>query len=159
MSFLTYGTNTVPVADSTIEGNWAAVVGSGPAFDGGADDDYHLLADGVFRIFYCFLKRDGTYALTLDATTQQGIFQEAAAVVLTLAVLDGDSLKIVADRTALANALPNPSEGDLAQGSLPGELWQGAVDQVSQFASSASIPEAAASRVRIYQRTFSLDAR
>jgi len=161
--FLTYATNapatnSTALPASTIEGAWSSVVGDPPAYANGSDPDYHLQADGVFRIFYCFQKKDGTYSLTLNPNAQQGKFQDSAALVLTLAVLDSDSRKIVSDTSKLAAALPDPTAANLASGILPAQLWQEAVNNVTQFASNAAIPEPAAARVRIYQRSFPLNA-
>ncbi len=160
--FLTYATNapatnSTALPASTMDGVWGAVVGSPPAYGDGADPDYHLLADSVFRLFYCFRKKDGTYSLTLATNALQGKLHDASALVLTLAVLDGDSRKIVSDTTKLASALPDPIQADLDDGDLPATLWQDAVNDVPQFAAAAGIPEPAASRVRIYQRTFPLN--
>lgn len=159
--FLTYAnqpvtTNSTPVAASTIAKAWDSVVGTEPAYGNGADDNYHLLADGVFRIFYCFQTTNGVYTKTPTATALTGPLGDASALILTLAILDEDSRKLATDTSKLASALPEP---DLSgpNPKLPAETWQSAIDNVSKFAQDANIPVAAASRVRIYQRSFPLN--
>lgn len=153
-TFLTYaGTaSTNALAASTLAGAWSAVIGSAPDYDA-TSSEYHSFAPGVFRFEYCFQKKDGTYTLTRDSKTG---FRDLAAIVVSLAVLDGDSRKIAPDTSKLADALPGPTAADLAANKLPAELWQGKVNDVATFASTAQIPEAAASRVRVYQRAFPL---
>lgn len=153
--FLTYATNRVstnstPATGSIISDVWAGIPSSN-------DPDYHLQADGVFRIAFCFRKKDGTFSFTLPVNPVSGAFSDLSSVVLTLAVLDGESRKIVSDTSKLATALDNPTEADLAAGILPGKLWQANVADAQAFASKAGIPVSAASRVRIYQRSFPLN--
>ena len=144
-------TNVLP--ESTIAGAWPAVVGAAPDYEG-LDPDYHPLAPGVFRFEYCFQKKDGTYSLTRDPANG---FRDVSAVVVTLAVLDGDSRKIVFGTNNLAAALPGPTDGNLAANVLPAELWQNIINDGAAFAAAAGIPPAAASRVRIYQRAIPLN--
>ncbi|GAT32322.1 type IV pilin N-term methylation site GFxxxE [Terrimicrobium sacchariphilum] len=156
--FLTFSTqplttNATPLPASTIAGAWGSTVGSSPAYGNGTDDNYHLLADGVFRIYYCFQTTNGTFTKTPVATAMTGPLGDATSLILTLAILDEDSRKIATDSSKLASALPEP---DLSNGKLPAETWQSAVDNVDKFAQDAGIPTAAASRVRIYQRSFPL---
>lgn len=156
--FLTYSsqpltTNSTPVPDSTISETWKAAVGSAPAYGNGVDDNYHLFADGVFRIFYCFQTTNGAYTKKPASTAITGPLGDASSLILTLAILDSESRKLVTDTSKLATALPDP---DLSNNKLPAETWQAAVDNVSRFAQDAGIPTAAASRVRIYQRSFPL---
>jgi len=151
--FLTYSsTSSNALAASTLVGDWSAAVGSGPSYDG-TDSDYHLLAPSVFRLEYCFQKKDGTYSLTRDPS--QG-FHDLAAIVVTVAVLDGDSRKIAPSISKLADALPSPTAANLAANILPAELWQNIVNNNAAFAFAAQIPPAAAARVKIYQRAFPL---
>ena len=158
--FLTYATaplttNSTPLSASTIDGVWSTAIGSPPGT--GLDSDYDLLADGVFRIFYYFQNKDGTCSLSPGTNALQSPFQNVAALVLTLAILDGDSRKIVGDTSRLASALPDPTAANLPPNGTPAQLWQDKVNSVYQFATAAGIPAKAASRVRIYQRTFPLN--
>lgn len=154
VTFLTYtnsiATNALPA--STMAGTWPAVIGTAPDYEG-TDADYHPLAQGVFRLEYFFQKKDGSYTLARDQN--QG-FRDVSAIVLALAVLDGDSSKIATDTSKLAEALPGPTAANLTNNILPAELWQDIVNNSAAFASSAGIPQAAAARVRIYQRAFPL---
>ncbi len=156
--FLTFSTqplttNSAPVPASTIAGAWNSTVGAAPTYTDGTDDSYHLLADGVFRIYYCFQTTNGTVTKSPTATALTGPLGDACSLILTVAILDEDSRKIAPDTSKLASALPEP---DLSNGKLPAETWQSAVDNIDQFAQAAGIPAAAASRVRIYQRSFPL---
>lgn len=160
--FLTYATNSIatnstPLTASTLPGAWSQTVGSAPSFDA-TDDAYHLLADGVFRVAYCFQKKDGTYSLSLDSNARKGAFNNTSAIILTLAILDGQSRKIVADPTKLATALPDPTQQNLDNGILPAQLWQNTVKNADAFAAAAGIPKPAASTVRIYQRSFPINS-
>lgn len=161
LPYLTYSTNapapeSTPLAASTIAGAWPSTVGSAPAYSDGVDDDYHPLSDGVFGMFYCFQKTDGTYALTPPGNAQIGRLAGVNAIVLTLAILDGDTRKIINDTTQLITSLPIPTQADLDNQRLPADLWQEAVNHSAAYAQAAGIPAAAAARVRIYQRTFPL---
>ncbi len=160
--FLTYApqpptTNSAPLTASTIPGVWGQTVGSTPVHADGVDPNYHLLAKGVFRLFYCFQKTDGSLSLTPAFDPIKGKLADASALILTLAVLDEESRRPLNDIVKLAAALPTPTQSDLTAGRLPAEVWQGAVDNNTQFASDAGIPAATAARVRIYQRSFPLD--
>lgn len=154
-TFLTYASTNSSTAlpQSTLAGTWGAAIGSSPGYNG-TDPDYHSLATGVFRLEYCFQKKDGTHSLTRDATKG---FRDVSAIILSLAVLDGDSRKIAADTSGLAAALPSPTAANLAADVLPAELWQGLVNNNAAFAASAGVPTAAAAQVRIYQRAFPLN--
>lgn len=154
-TFLTYASTNAPgpVAQSTIPGSWSAAVGTGPAYEG-SDPDYHPIAPGVFRLEYCFQMKDGSYSLARDPTKG---FRDVAAIVLSLGVLDGDSRKIAPDTSGLAGALPSPTAGHFNDKVLPAAIWRDLVTANSSFASAAGIPEAAAGRVRVYQRAFPLN--
>lgn len=157
-NFLTYtnsalATNTAnALPASTLAGGWPSALGSAPAYEG-VDSDYHSLATGVFRFEYFFQMKDGTYSLTRDPS--QG-FRDVSALVVALAVLDGDSSKIAPDTSKLAGALPSPTAANLAANVLPAQLWQALVNDSANFAGTAGIPQAAAARVRIYQRAIPL---
>jgi len=156
--FLTFSaqplaTNSTPLPESTIAEVWKPTVGNGPAYTNGTDDSYHLLADGVFRIYYCFQTTNGAFTKAPAATAKTGPLGDAASLILTIAILDEESRKIATDSSKLAAALPEP---DFSNKKLPAETWQSAVDNVEKFAQDAGIPTAAAARVRIYQRSFPL---
>jgi hypothetical protein len=65
MVYLTFGAagTTTPTAASTIAGNWPTVIGSptdSPPYCTGTDPDYHLLAESVYRMEFCFQVKDLT---------------------------------------------------------------------------------------------------
>ncbi len=159
--FLTYTTaslaaDSTPLPGSTLEGAWASVLGSSPDFNGSDPDSYHLLADGVFRIAFTFQNGDGSYSLAPGGNVIEGKLENTGAIILTLAILDGESRKMVTNPGGLAAALPDISQADLDAGNLPASLWNAVVSNAG-FAASAGIPQAAAAKVRIYQRTFPLN--
>ena len=80
-------------------------------------------------------------------------FQDVAAIVVGIGVLDSTSDTILANgNTSLAKAFPDAVEGsDIESTWLP-------IVTSSTFAKTAGIPESAASSVRIYQRYFYLSA-
>ena len=153
-TFLTYptSTSTNALTPSTLSGAWGSTIGSSPAYDG-TDADYHSLAPGVFRMEYCFQKKDGTHSLSRD--TSKG-FRDVSAIILSLAVLDGDSRKITTDLTSLAQELTSPTPANLTGNVLAAELWRDKINNSATLAADAGIPPAAAARVRIYQRAFPL---
>jgi len=164
--FVSYSTNmlaknSVPISGSSLAGAWGSVLGSGSDYEG-TSSDYHLIADGVFRLAFTFRKSDGSYVLPytyLNSTSidvSKGALSEVTSVIVTLAVLDSDSRKIASDLSGLSAALPDPTQARLDSGELPAETWQKLIQNASSFANSAGIPVAAASKIKIYQRSFPL---
>ena len=79
--------------------------------------------------------------------------QDISAIVVTLAVLDSNSRKMISGTISgspLVDAAPTTPVQPVAQ------LWMQAVNDSAAFATASGIPTAAASQVRIYQRTFYL---
>ncbi len=158
--FLTFAsppltTNSKPEDETRIANAWNSTVGAGPAYTNGVDDDYHLVAKGVFRIYYCFQTTNGDIKAAPTVNALNGPLGDASSLILTLAILDEDSRKLATNTSQLASALPEPT---LTGKVLPAEQWQSAVNNVFKFAQDAGIPTAAASRVRIYQRSFPLNS-
>lgn len=164
--FLSYATNTLatnsaPIGASTLEGAWGSVLGSGSSYEG-TSSDYHLIADGIFRVAFTFRKSDGSYVLpyvllnSSSSDASKGVLSGVTSVIVTLAVLDADSRKIASDVAGLAGALPDPTQANLDAGELPAEVWEKVVRNSASFANAAGIPLAAASKVKIYQRSFPL---
>ncbi len=183
-SFLTYASTTTsplsPDTNSTFaNAAWAPLVGSAPAYNNGASlTYYHLLGDAVFRLEFCFLLKplkqtDGSVLpavysnLPYDTRPNQLInpvpsslyglgAANIQAIVVTMAILDVNSRKIVSSSTlqTLAGDLLDPTDADLASSppKLMAQTWDAAL-------ASATLPAAmkhAASNVHIYQRTFYL---
>ncbi len=123
--FLTFATqplstNSTPLPESTIAEVWKPTVGAKPTYTNGTDDNYHLLADGVFRIYYCFQTTNGDFTKAPTANARTGPLGDATALILTLAVLDEDSRKIAADSSKLAAALPEPISPAISCPQRPG---------------------------------------
>lgn len=109
------------------------------------DGDYEVLADGVFRMEICYVKKaDGKLTNSKPAT------KDIAAIVVAVAAIDADSRKIMADGDLenLAKKLPEPTEGE-----DPMSAWRNAMAQPG-FTSGTKLK--AAQSVDVYQRYFSL---
>jgi len=155
VAFLTRANaSSTPAPGSTIATGWSGAVGSiGNNYTDGTSTDYQAIGEGVFRLEYCYLLKDGTFSTTpfiAPHTTAQGL-QDVSAIVVALAILDLNSRKIAPDLEKLSQALP-----DASPPTLMAEAWKNAITS-SNFASSAGIPQVAAGQVRIYQRFFYLN--
>ena len=93
-----------------------------------------------------------TSAVSGAATWNPIGVQDVSAIVVTLAVLDSNSRKIIPSTSVLSGA----PLADAASGIPVAKTWMDAVNG-STFAADSGIPQAAAKQVRIYQRTFSLN--
>ena len=92
--------------------------------------------------------------------------QDISAIVVTLAVLDSNSRKMISGTISgspLVDASPTAMPADSPLAVAPttpvqpvAQLWMQAVNDSAAFATASGIPTAAASQVRIYQRTFYL---
>ena len=94
-----------------------------------------------------------------------GFPPDLRGIVVTIAVLDDQSRKTVPSGrlSALAAILSDSLSGAATFGSveanpqLPAQIWQGELLQ-NGLSQSVGIPEAALQQVRVYERTFYLDA-
>ena len=96
-----------------------------------------------------------------------GFPPDLGGIVVTIAVLDDNSRKLVpsGDLSALAAALPDSLSGSTVTGpggvqfnpQFTGEAWQNQLLK-NGFAQSVGIPQKALQQVRLYERTFYLDA-
>ncbi len=150
MVFLTPSGSLTPLSGSTIAGNWAAAVGSGPSYSDGAGDDYHIIGDQVYRLEVSFLQTNGT--LSTSITSYNGL-QGVSAIIVALGMLDRTSRLLAAPPsgqitspigTPMVNALP-----DAIDGTSPLQTWK-----ASSYLTTSGISQAAASQLRIYERTF-----
>jgi len=199
MVFFAYPTGSAtPDPASTLDGNWSKTIGTAAnQYADGADKDYHVLSDTVYRMEIAFLLTDGTVSTLpvtnpstttnnlaataaptgaadrsagytvgsrwLNTTTGRGYIctdatagaavwnpigvQDVSAVIVAIALLDNTSRKIVAGYDGMASALPD------ASGTTPiAKTWRS-----GNYLTGGGIPRAAASQIRIYQRTFSLN--
>lgn len=162
--FLTYPAPTVakpkptPLPSSLLESNWPDAIGSAPSYDGN-DTNYHVLADQVCRLEFCFQKKDGSYVLDPigDGSAAVHSLKDISAIVVGLVVLDATSQKI-ADMGKVSKAFDDPTSANLAANPpiLMGVRWREQLLQPN-FAQTAGIPQAAASQIRVYQKYFHLD--
>lgn len=142
---------------NTITGSWSGI-------EDGTDPDYHVIADQVYRLEYQFLLKPYTDAAgtlhpaLLSLTpwdTRQAAHSAAnglsdvSAIVVTMAILDSTSRKIVpaGGYPGLVAAL---SDAEATTSIL--QTWN-----ESDYLKSSGIPPAAAAQIRIYQRYFYLN--
>lgn len=162
--FLVYPAPTVttpkptPVPASLLENNWPGAIGSAPDYEG-ADTDFHVLADQVCRLEFCFQMKDGSYVLDPTGAGSAIVhsLKDVTAVVVGLVVLDAASQQIV-DIGKVSKAFEDPTSANLAANPpvLMGGHWRQQLLQPN-FAQSAGIPQAAASQIRIYEKYFPLN--
>jgi competence protein ComGF len=162
--FLTYPQPTVavpkptPLPASLLETNWPTVLGAAPDYNG-VDADYHVLAEQVCRMEFCFQMKDGTYALDPAGGKASNIhaLNDVTAIVVALVVLDSASQKITG-LDKVSAAFTDATAADLAANPpvLIGDRWRQQLLQAG-FAKAAGIPPAAAAEIRIYQRYFPLN--
>jgi prepilin-type N-terminal cleavage/methylation domain-containing protein len=141
----------------TIASTWPLVEGAG------ADPDYQVIGEQVFRLEYCFLVQNkfttapaitATTATLSDSpyaspdTTINGL-QDVVAVVVSIAVLDSQSRAIVSPTTlqTAASNLSDVNGGTIANNGLPSTVWK-----TKLLSTGLGLPKAAATQVRIYQR-------
>jgi hypothetical protein len=143
-----------PVSGSTIAGNWANTVGSGPNYTNGTGSDYHVLGDQVYRLEISFLQTDGT--ISTLATSYNGL-QNVSAIIVALGMLDTTSRAIAAPNGQITSPIGIPmvqALPDSVAGTAPLQTWK-----ASSYLTASGIPPTAASQLRIYERTFYLDAK
>ncbi|MGB8353241.1 MAG: prepilin-type N-terminal cleavage/methylation domain-containing protein [Chthoniobacteraceae bacterium] len=81
--------------------------------------------------------------------------KDISAVIVTIAILDANSRKIINNATNMVGALRDPVPADFTTfpANVMAQSWLSAVNSGS-FATNSGIPRTAASQVRIYQRYF-----
>jgi prepilin-type N-terminal cleavage/methylation domain-containing protein len=182
---------------------WGSIVASTTS------TNYHVLADMVFRLTYCFLLKDGTYSIkpvyasatsvanpptvTSDAssnftagslwwdtqynrayicvnpTTGAAVWRplgwdDVAGVVVTMALLDGNSRVIVSkmSKTMAATAalftdpVGNNTDLQATPPILPATAWQTTMNGAG-FVGATGLPATVAAQIRIYQRCIYLN--
>jgi len=129
------------------------------------DPDYKTVGDLVFRMEYNYLiKATSTHAARLSITpwdttvsthTSISGFQDVAAIVVTLAVLDPAS-RVIINNNNYTNLTGSTYFTDATDGADVAAAWNAEANSAT-FASDMGIPKSAASAVRIYERYFYLD--
>jgi len=97
-------------------------------------------------------------------TTWQSLgMKDVSAVIVTMAVLDGNSRKLLG-ATSVGSLIPLFLDSGFTTAqtassvTLPGAVWQAKLNSSSPtFGSTAHIPQAAAAQIRVYQRFFYLN--
>jgi prepilin-type N-terminal cleavage/methylation domain-containing protein len=117
------------------------------------DSDYDILADGAFRMEFCYLLNTGKLVSTATAP-----YSNVSGIVVAIAVLDAQSRKLLGDPASSAgmnaqiSAMSNLSNTlhDSQDGNDPLSVWT--ADFTSSFGSG--YPKPAIQNIRFYQRTF-----
>jgi hypothetical protein len=166
----TNATGTYVAVSGAITNTWGndqsqpcpAVGSAGGNYDDGTSPYYDSIGTQVFRFEICFQQKDGSFsqypAYTNCAPVYPASITNTVAVVVAIATLDSKSRKLVptGSWSKLISALPDPTDQNLATNGLMDTLWNNAVNQ-STFASTAGIPQIAASQVKVYQRYYYLN--
>ena len=124
----------------TISATWAAATSSSAP-----DSDYEVMGPQVFRFEYCYLLTNGNRSITPPANIS-GI----AAFVVDIATIDPQS-KVLVSNAQIASLAGQLS--DYAANMVPGQLrnnWQNTIN------ANTTLPRAALSGVRLYERFFYL---
>ncbi len=110
------------------------------------DADYEVLSEGVLRLEFTFLKKDGKLSNTANAD-----LSDVRAVVVAIAVLDSSTRKIVNEGPIrlIAENLPNSVEG---QDPLTG--WH---EMIEKSKMPSGIPLKAIQGIRFYQRYYEIN--
>lgn len=140
----------------TIPATWPQVPGTG------ADPDYQVIGDQIFRLEYCFLVENttasaitaGTSTTTTTiadnpwapADTKVNGLQDVIAVVVSIAVLDSESRASVSN-AALTSAASKLLDDGGTTATLPVTRWKSAL-----ISNGLGLPKNTASQVRFYQR-------
>jgi prepilin-type N-terminal cleavage/methylation domain-containing protein len=180
MVFLTYPPSAGAVAGATPTPTPAPDINStlkGAAFSpiitaasGSANSAYHVIGENVFRLEFSFLLKPYTdlngvlqaaayssepFNATHPAGNRNGIgLSDVQAIVVTLALMDGRSRKLVSSSSALSGIVGGAFSGKADTTTLPAKRWEANIDNLA----SAGIPQAAASQIRVYQRVFFLNS-
>jgi hypothetical protein len=146
-------------------------------FSDSTDDNFHPFGEGVYRLEYGYLLKPfsnpgGDFQParlssvpydTLQGHTGVCGWQDVAAIVVTIAILDKESQKILpanASTGAIDSAVMAKMQKvltDFDSSTLPLESWQSEVSSGHFASDCGDIPKAAASQVRVYQRYFHLN--
>ena len=140
----------------TIATTWPLVEGNG------ADTNYQVIGEQVFRLEYCFLVQNNMTSATAAGAATTGTvisdnpwyttdtsingLQDVVAVIVSIAVLDPQSQAILSSTALQTAASQLPDDGGTIA-TLPSTLWKAKL-----LSTGLGLPKAAASQVRFYQR-------
>jgi prepilin-type N-terminal cleavage/methylation domain-containing protein len=128
------------------------------------DQDYRSVGNLVFRMEYTYLlKATSTSTATfsvvpyLPSHSSVNGLADVAAIVVTVAMLDNPGRAIVTNYTNLESNTLFVDTTSTAPVIPPTKAWNDTINS-STFATTAGIPQRAASYVRVYERYFYLDS-
>jgi prepilin-type N-terminal cleavage/methylation domain-containing protein len=132
-------------------------------FSGMEDTDFQAIGSSVVRMEYAYLLQatstgSGSLSISPFLLSQAGhtptdFYRDVAGIVVTLAIVDAKSRVMISDYTKITSNTVFP---DAEEETSLDNQWN-TVIEAPDFAANAGIPRAAASAVRIYQRTFYLN--
>jgi prepilin-type N-terminal cleavage/methylation domain-containing protein len=158
-----------PYPSSTLAGNFSWIIGTAPNYDDGADSDYQVLSQSVFRLEYAFVLKTqdpitgSFFSRTHDQTKS---FSDVSAIVVAIALLDPRDRAQLPGAVAgqspnmgpLISALPDPDFTTTpGKYTLMADLWNTAIENGSFATNANKLPKSVASQVRVYQRYFYLN--
>lgn len=184
MTFLPNSSGTCDLTGATgylssyISTNGNPSIGTyGGNFSDSNDDNFHAFGEGVYRLEYGYLLKpfsnpDGAFQparfSSVPYDTVQGHtgvcgWQDVAAIMVTIAILDKESEKML-PANASTGAIDSSVMGkmqeilpDFDDSTPPLQSWQSEVISTNFASNCGNIPKAAASQVRVYQRYFYLN--
>jgi len=135
---------------------------SGNNFDDGSSPYYHVIGNDVFRFEVCFqVQGVNGYSLYPGYTNCAPVYptsiSNTTAIVVAIAVLDAKSRQLVraSSWSKMISALKDPTAQELSTNGLMAPLWN---SELQSIAATAQIPVLAASRIKVYQRCYYLNA-
>jgi len=157
----------VPDPTSTLKGGpFYPLISASGATPGSA---YHVIGENVFRLEFTFLLKPfiltgstvqtpAAYSTTpYNANHPNGVgLGDVQAIVVTLALMDSKSRKLISSPSALSSIVGTFSPATDPVKTLPAEQWQAGLKGI--FRDGGGIPPAAAAQIRIYQRLFYLNS-
>jgi type II secretory pathway pseudopilin PulG len=109
--------------------------------------NYDVLAEGVFRLEFCYLLRTGELSISTGGTLNTD-YSNVTGFVVAIAILDNRNRSRLSDSqvTSLSNDL-----NDCVDGSDPLSVWN---RQLNPSTFALGIPRSVIQNIRFYQRTF-----
>ena len=152
-SGLAAGASPMVFLPQTILGTWQDIAGAG------ADPDYQVIGDDVYRMEMCFLVQNSTTPNPvlsdtpyLAPDTNINGLADVSAIVVTIGVLDPASRALASNAALTAAGAQLPDVSGKTISVPPAVLWQQQI-----ISGNLGLPKAAASQVRVYQRYFYLN--
>ncbi|HSI84271.1 MAG TPA: hypothetical protein VK970_10845 [Candidatus Methylacidiphilales bacterium] len=94
-------------------------MGTAPSSEGSSTTDFRVLGDLVFRMEFCFLRKDGTNSNTsaVNSIPTTDLLRDVSGIVVAIAVMDEEGRKMSSSLSSLIASLPDAAESDLTAAS------------------------------------------